>query len=105
MAQIKEQIAVGGLKPGDKIPAVREMAIEAGVNPNTMQKALAELEREGLLYSQRTAGRFVSGGEGTTRELQVALQLQYMQQFTENMGKLGFSPKQALDAYQTYIKS
>ena len=54
---IKMQIAQGILKPGDQVPAVRELAVTAGVNPNTMQKALSELEREGVLYSQRTAGR------------------------------------------------
>ena len=48
---IKMQIAQGVLKPGDQVPAVRELAVTAGVNPNTMQKALAELEREGVLYS------------------------------------------------------
>ena len=50
---IKMQIAQGILKPGDQVPAVRELAVTAGVNPNTMQKALSELEREGVLYSQR----------------------------------------------------
>ena len=44
---IKMQIAQGALKPGDQVPAVRELAVTAGVNPNTMQKALSELEREG----------------------------------------------------------
>ena len=53
--QIKAQIATGQLKAGDKLPAVRELAVEAGVNPNTMQKALSQLEREGLLYSVRTS--------------------------------------------------
>ena len=68
---IKTQIAQGVLKPGDQVPAVRELAVTAGVNPNTMQKALAELEREGVLYSQRTAGRFVAdrvAGGGSLRE-------------------------------------
>ena len=62
-AKIKACIAAGIWKPGDKLPSVRELALEAEVNPNTMQKALSELEREGLLYSQRTAGRFVSDNE------------------------------------------
>ena len=57
---MKRQIASGELKAGQKLSSVRELALEAGVNPNTMQKALAELEREGLVYSQRTAGRFVA---------------------------------------------
>ena len=53
-------VAVGEYKAGDKLLPVRELAAEAEVNPNTMQKALSELERDGLLYSQRTSGRFVT---------------------------------------------
>ena len=58
--KIKKDIVSGVLSPGSKIPPVRELAIEAGVNPNTMQKALQTLESEGILYSQRTSGRFVA---------------------------------------------
>ena len=54
-------IASGGYAPGERLPAVRELAVDAGVNPNTVQRALSELERLGLVYTQRTAGRFVTG--------------------------------------------
>lgn len=101
--QIKTRIATGDLKPGDKIPAVRELAVEAGVNPNTMQKALSELEREGLLYSNRTAGRFVSDNNTQTRGLQAALTEQYMQSFTENMAKVGCPPQEAARQYAVYV--
>ena len=57
---IQEAIVSGEFTPGDRLPSVRDMAMEAGVNPNTMQRALTELERDGLVYSQRTAGRFVT---------------------------------------------
>lgn len=103
MEQIKRQIATGLLNPGDKIPAVRELAIEAGVNPNTMQKALSELEREGLLYSQRTSGRFVSDNREDTRNLQQELVVQYMQTFMMNMTKMGYSPKQSAESYMEYV--
>lgn len=53
-------IVSGAWPPGEKIPAVRDLAIQYSVNPNTVQRSLAELEREGLLYSERTAGRFVA---------------------------------------------
>ena len=53
-------IVSGGYAPGERLPAVRELAVEAGVNPNTVQRALSELERCGLVYAQRTAGRFVT---------------------------------------------
>ena len=58
--QIKRQIVSGELAPGSRIPAVRDLAQEAGVNPNTMQKALAELERQNLVYAVRTTGRYIT---------------------------------------------
>ena len=60
MNRVREAIAAGELRPGDRVPSVREMAQQFEVNPNTMQRALNELEREGLLESERTAGRFVT---------------------------------------------
>lgn len=54
--RFKMDIANGSLKPGNKVPSVRELALSAGVNPNTMQKALSELERDGYLESRRTSG-------------------------------------------------
>jgi len=58
--QITQRIVAGAYKLGEKLPSVRDLAAEAGVNPNTMQRALTELERGGLVYSQRTTGRFVT---------------------------------------------
>ena len=58
--QVKVGIVTDAFPPGERLPSVRDMATEAGVNPNTMQRALAELERDGLVYSLRTAGRFVT---------------------------------------------
>ncbi len=103
--QIKTQIATGNLKAGDKIPPVRELAVEAGVNPNTMQKALTELERMGLLYSVRTSGRFVADDEQCTGSVHRELVEQYMNTFTENMSKVGYSPQEALKLYEDYVKS
>lgn len=60
MRSIKQAIASGELHQGEKIKPVRELAIEFGVNPNTMQRAMTELEREGVLFSERTAGRYVT---------------------------------------------
>ena len=60
MERIQRDIIAGVYQPGDKLPSVRDLALEAAVNPNTMQKALSELERSGLVYSQRTSGRFIT---------------------------------------------
>lgn len=91
MDGIKQRIATGDWVPGQKLPSVRELAVEAGVNPNTMQKALAELEREGLLYAKRTAGRFVAEQKGITKGLQEELMEKYVEEFLANMRRLGYS--------------
>ncbi len=57
---LTQRIVSGGYAAGERLPTVRDLALDAGVNPNTVQRALAELERTGLVYSQRTAGRFVT---------------------------------------------
>ena len=59
---LKRNIASGAYPPGSRLPSVRDLALEAGVNPNTMQRALSELERSGLVNSQRTAGRLTPRG-------------------------------------------
>lgn len=63
MKEIKRLIITNIYSPSQKVPSVRELAVEFGVNPNTVQRALSELEREGLLVSERTSGRFISNDE------------------------------------------
>jgi len=89
-------IISGVYKPGDKLPSVRELAAEASVNPNTMQKALSELERTGLVYSQRTSGRFITEDKKMIDELKSELAKEIISQFLENMKKLGFQKEDAL---------
>ena len=103
MDHIKTQIATGRLKPGDKLASVRDMAVEAGVNPNTMQKALSELERVGILYSQRTAGRFVAEGEQKTRSLQEELVKEQIEKFIDSMTTLGFEPEEIIKEVRAYL--
>lgn len=91
MDGIKQRIATGDWVPGQKLPSVRELAVDAGVNPNTMQKALAELEREGLLYAKRTAGRFVAEREEIKGRLQEEMMQSYVKEFLGNMESLGYS--------------
>ena len=90
IVQIEELLVSGALSPGQRLPSVRDLAAEAGVNPNTMQRALTELERRGLLYSQRTAGRFVTEDGDMFKSLQERLALAEIQAFLERMEKLGF---------------
>lgn len=105
MNQVKAQIATGTLKPGEKIPPVREMALEAGVNPNTMQKALAELEREGVLYSKRTAGRFVAESEDRTQVLQKRMVEEQINHFLGAMQRLGYDSVQAVEELQKFLQT
>ena len=104
MSQIKYVIASGEWKAGDKLSSVRELAVEAGVNPNTMQKALSELEREGLLYSKRTAGRFVSDKGKSSEYLQEEIIMECVKVFIEKMNKLGFSPEESVELLRKYVE-
>lgn len=96
-------VAVGEYKAGDKLLPVRELAAEAQVNPNTMQKALSELERDGLLYSQRTSGRFITDDTEKIAELRKNLASGHMETYLNKMGELGFSKNAALDALEEFI--
>ena len=95
--QIKVGIVAGVFPPGDRLPSVRDLATEAGVNPNTMQRALAELERDGLVYSQRTAGRFVTEDETVIRKVKRDLAQGHIRQFLEAMGRLGYRKQEILE--------
>ena len=104
IAQIKVMIASGELRAGSKIPPVREMAVEAGVNPNTMHRALTQLEQEGLLYTQRTAGRFVSEDKNVMKELRKAMSEQYIADMFHNLEKMGMDKQEIIAAVKNYEK-
>lgn len=97
IGQIKVGIVSGVFPPGERLPSVRDLATEAGVNPNTMQRALAELERDGLVYSQRTAGRFVTEDETMIEQAKRGLARGHIQRFLEEMGRLGYAREEILD--------
>lgn len=103
ISQIKERIVAGEWKAGDKLKSVRELALEAGVNPNTMQKALVELEREGLVYSQRTAGRFVSDNKEKTDRLLEEMTMECIKTFVAQMEKMGYKKEQIIEMLNKYI--
>ena len=93
---IQLEIISGKYRPGDKLPSVRDLASEAAVNPNTMQKALSELERSGLVYSQRTSGRFITEDVKMIEELKSSLAKEKIHEFLENMQKLGFQKEETI---------
>jgi DNA-binding transcriptional regulator YhcF (GntR family) len=99
-AQIVEQVQLGivsgSYPPGAAMPSVRVLAVEAEVNPNTMQKALAELETQGLLHTQRTAGRTVTEDEDMIVRLRDKLAEDLIVQFFTGMGSLGIGRHEAI---------
>ena len=88
--QIKLAIVSGVFAPGMRLSSVRDMAAEAGVNPNTLQRALQELERQGLVYSQRTNGRYVTADTNVIEETKRALAQGQLAAFLDAMKKLGY---------------
>jgi len=88
--RIQTDIVSGRYQPGDKLPSVRDLAAEASVNPNTMQKAFAELERTGLVYSRRTSGRFITEDCHMIEQLKTSLATEKMEEFLAQMRQLGF---------------
>lgn len=97
VVQIKVGIVSGAFPPGERLPSVRDLATEAGVNPNTMQRALAELERDGLVYSQRTAGRFVTEDETMIQTAKRGLAEGHIRAFMLAMTRLGYRREEIVD--------
>lgn len=89
--QMKLGIVSGEWIPGQRIPAVRELAVDAGVNPNTMQRALQELERQGLMFSQRTSGRFVTEDREMIEDAKRTLANRHISVFIRQMQALGYT--------------
>lgn len=89
-------IISGRYPAGSKLPSVRDLASEASVNPNTMQRAMAELERSGLIYSQRTAGRFVTDDGVLIQKMKESIAREKILVFFQEMEQLGYSPSQSV---------
>ena len=95
---LRGNIASGVYPPGSRLPSVRDLALEAGVNPNTMQRALAELERSGLVNSQRTAGRFITEDSSALLALRKSMSEEILTDFIARLRGLGLSGEQILEA-------
>ena len=100
MNRVREAIAAGELKPGQRVASVREMAQQFEVNPNTMQRALNELEREGLLESERTAGRFVTEDKALIGKVKKEMAESTVDAFRKEMAALGFSDEEMIDFFR-----
>lgn len=102
LEQIQTKIISGEYQPGQRLPSVRELAAEAAVNPNTMQRALAELERKGLVFSQRTAGRNITEDEEKIKEMKQMVAEEIIKDFMKNMKKLGYEGQDIIALLQNY---
>lgn len=102
--QIVAGILAGEYKPGDKLPSVREFAVIASVNPNTAQRALAELETAGLIDTMRNTGKFVTGEESAIEMARQERGLVLAERFIKGMAALGYSEDQTMEIIQKFCK-
>lgn len=102
--QIQLYIVSGKFPGGSRLPSVRELAAEAGVNPNTMQKAFAELERDGLVMANRTAGRFVTEDNKMVQQIRQKLASEEIYLFLGKMKQLGFERDELISLLKTDYK-
>ena len=93
--RIKKSVLSGVYPPGEQIPSVRQLALEAAVNPNTVQKASTELEDQGIILSRGTQGRFVTEDTETIEGCRMEMAQQYVLAFLQDIGQLGISREQA----------
>lgn len=99
---IKLIIVSGKLKPGEKLLSVRELAAVAGVNPNTMQKALSELESTGLVHPNRTSGRFVCEDPLLIQKAKNELARENISLFLSNMEKIGIKKEESIELLKEF---
>ncbi|MDQ7095350.1 GntR family transcriptional regulator [Desulfosporosinus sp. PR] len=104
MDEVKRWIISGKLKGGDKLPAVRELALDFKVNPNTVQRMYQELEGEGIVYSQRGIGRFVTEDQGMIQGLKLSISRSLIKTFVEEMQALGFQATEIAAEIMNYLQ-
>lgn len=100
--RLKARILVGTYQPGGHLDSVRDLAAAAGVNPNTMQRALAQLETEGLVRTERTSGRFVTEDTDLIEQLRASAARNIAADFLEKMRSIGYTPQQAAELLRSW---
>jgi len=104
MNLLTKRIISGELKGGEKLPSVRELSTELKVNPNTIQRSYQELEREGVVYTQRGMGTFVSEDRKILNELKQNTASSIITHFMQDMSSLGFSKEEIIGLIQDMAK-
>lgn len=100
---IKKKIISGDYQPGDQLESVRYLAGEFEINPNTIQRALSELENQGLLFSQRTRGRYVTEDTNLIKEERFKMSQVLIEESIKALYDLGFTNEDILDAYKKVL--
>ncbi|ATL41671.1 MULTISPECIES: GntR family transcriptional regulator [Bacillus] len=92
------------LSPGDKLPSVREMAVQMKVNPNTIQRTYSEMERLGIVETRRGQGTFIAERSDLKAELKDRLTKDVFKRFIQEMAELGLSPEEMIDGIKQYAE-
>ncbi len=101
---IIKDIVSGRYKSGDKLPTVRELAMEAEVNPNTMQKAFVEIEKLGLIYTKRGDGRYVTDNSDELKSVATVTLKEATKEFVEKMREMGFRKREILEVVESELR-
>ena len=102
---LRKEMVSGKLKPGERLPSVRELALTARVNPNTMQKALVELENEGLVYTERTNGKYVTNDYDIIENKKNELAEQKVTRYLNDMESIGINHDEAIKYLEREYKN
>lgn len=94
--RIRRSVLSGEYPPGAQIPSVRQLALEAAVNPNTVQHAFSDLENEGIILSRGTLGRYVTDNKEIIELCREEVARQYVQDFLKDLNQLGIPPEHAI---------
>lgn len=103
--RISRRIVRNELRPGEKLPSVRETAVEWGVNPNTVQRTFQELERMGIVETRRGQGTFVTEQQDILDRLRARLKEEQIESFVRDMTELGFTPEEITRGLQEFLQS
>ncbi|MFZ4452865.1 GntR family transcriptional regulator [Salibacterium aidingense] len=102
--QIYWRILRGEIRAGEKLPSVRETAVEFGVNPNTVSRTYSEMERDGVVESKRGQGTFVSEDQSVLDQWREGMKQSYIRQFVQEMKAMGFSETMILNGLKTFLE-
>ncbi|MEF2968570.1 GntR family transcriptional regulator [Paenibacillus sp. M1] len=105
IARICRQIIRKEIKPGEKLPSVREMAMQSGVNPNTIQRVYSEMERMNIVEARRGQGSFVTENTEELERLRMQLKMEYIEEFVKNMTEMGFSYTEIVEGIEESLQA